>query len=39
MSEAPIVERIRGVRMETGAHRPFPMDDPARAYFVVGERA
>ena len=34
MSDAPIVERIRGVRMETGAHRPFPMDDPARAWFV-----
>ena len=34
MSDAPIVERIRGVRMETGAHRPLPMDDPARAYFV-----
>ena len=35
MSDAsPIVDRIRGVRIETGAHRPFPMDDPARVYFV-----
>ena len=34
MSGASIVERINGVRMQTGAHRPFRMDDPARVYFV-----
>jgi len=34
MSDVPIIERIRGVRIETGAHRPFPMDDPERVYFV-----
>jgi len=34
MNEVPIIERIRGTRIETGAHRPFPMDDPARVYFV-----
>jgi len=34
MSDLPIVERIRGVRVETGAHRPFPMDDPELVYFV-----
>lgn len=34
MNDVPIIERIRGVRIETGAHRPFPMDDPARVYFV-----
>ena len=30
----PFIKRVRGVRIETGAHRPFPMDDPARVYFV-----
>ena len=30
----PPIERIRGVRVETGAHRPFLMDNPARVYFV-----
>ena len=34
MSGASIVERINGARMRTGAHRPFPMDDPDRVYFV-----
>ena len=34
MTDIPIVERIHGVRIETGAHRPFPMDDPARVHFV-----
>ena len=34
MASVSIVERIRGVRVETGAHRPFPMDDPARVWFV-----
>ncbi len=34
MGNAPLIERIRGVRIETGAHRPFPMDDPARVHFV-----
>ena len=30
----PPIERIRGVRVETGAHRPFLMDNPARVYLV-----
>ena len=30
----PIIERLRGVRIETGAHQPFIMDDPARVHFV-----
>ena len=34
MADLSIVERIRGVRIETGAHRPFPLDDPARVWFV-----
>ena len=34
MTNISIIERIRGVRIETGAHQPFPMDDPARVYFV-----
>ena len=34
MTDAAIVERIRGVRIETGAHRPFLMDDAARVHFV-----
>ena len=34
MNNISIIERIRGVRIETGANRPFPMDDPARVYFV-----
>ncbi|MDE3001161.1 MAG: NHLP bacteriocin export ABC transporter permease/ATPase subunit [Gemmatimonadota bacterium] len=34
MSEKPLIERISGVRIETGAHRPFPMDDTAVVYFV-----
>ena len=34
MTEIPLIERIRGVRIETGAHQPFPLDDPARVYFV-----
>ena len=34
MPEKPLIERIRGVRIETGAHRPFPMDDTAVVYFV-----
>ena len=32
----PLIERLRGVRVETGAHRPFLMDDPARVYLVEG---
>ena len=34
MTEIPLIERIRGVRIETGAHQPFPLDDPAQVYFV-----
>ena len=34
MAATPIIERIDGIRIETGAHRPFPMDDPARVHFV-----
>ena len=34
MTEIPLIERIRGVRIETGAHRPFPLDNPDRVYFV-----
>ena len=34
MNDVPLIERIRGVRIETGAHRPFPMDDPAHVHFV-----
>ena len=34
MADVPLIDRIRGVRIETGAHRPFPMDDPARVHFV-----
>ena len=34
MAATPIIERIGGIRIETGAHRPFPMDDPARVHFV-----
>ncbi len=34
MTDAAIVERIRGVRIETGAHRPFLMDEAARVHFV-----
>ena len=34
MTEVPLIERIRGVRIETGAHRPFLMDDPQRVHFV-----
>ena len=34
MTESPLIERIRGVRIETGAHRPFPLDNPDRVYFV-----
>ena len=34
MADVPIVERIGGIRIETGAHRPFPMDDPERVHFV-----
>lgn len=30
----PIIERLRGVRIETGAHQPFIMDDPVRVHFV-----
>ena len=30
----PPIERIRGVRVETGAHRPFLIDNPARVYLV-----
>ena len=33
ISPSPI-ERIRGVRVETGAHRPFLMNDPAGVYLV-----
>ena len=34
MTEIPLIERIRGVRIETGAHRPFPLDNPDHVYFV-----
>ena len=34
MTNISLIERIRGVRLETGAHQPFPLDDPARVYFV-----
>ncbi|MCY4362194.1 MAG: NHLP bacteriocin export ABC transporter permease/ATPase subunit [Gammaproteobacteria bacterium] len=34
MRDIPIIERIRGVRIETGAHQPFIMDNPARVHFV-----
>ena len=34
MAGTSIIERIGGVRIETGAHRPFPMDDPERVHFV-----
>ena len=34
MADIPIVERIGGVRIRTGAYRPFPMDDPERVHFV-----
>ena len=30
----PIEKRIRGERIETGAHRPFPLDDPSRVFYV-----
>ena len=30
----PPTERLRGIRVETGAHRPFLMDDAARVYLV-----
>ncbi|MCY4056691.1 MAG: hypothetical protein OXG44_01685, partial [Gammaproteobacteria bacterium] len=34
MGDVSVVDRIRGVRIETGANRPFPMDDPERVHFV-----
>ena len=34
MPDKPLIERIRGVRIETGAHRPFPMDNTAVVYCV-----
>ena len=34
MTNISLIERIRGVRLATGAHQPFPLDDPARVYFV-----
>ena len=34
MSDTQLIERIRGVRIATGAHRPFPMDNTAVVYFV-----
>lgn len=34
MPDVPLIERIRGTRIETGANRPFPMDDPTRVHFV-----
>lgn len=34
MRGASVIERIRGVRIETGANRPFPLDDAERVYFV-----
>lgn len=34
MKKDSLVERIRGVRAETGAHRPFPLDDPERVFYV-----
>ena len=34
MTNIPVIERLRGVRIETGANRPFAMDDPERVQFV-----
>ena len=34
MSSPTLIEQIRGVRVETGANRPFPMDDPEQIHFV-----
>ncbi len=34
MTDVPLIERIRGLRIETGANRPFSMDDPTRVHFV-----
>ena len=34
MTDRPLIERIRGVRVETGANRPFSLNDPSRVYFV-----
>ena len=34
MSDRPIIERIRGTRLETDATKPFLMDDPERVYMV-----
>lgn len=34
MADDSILERIRGVRIETGANRSFAMDDPDRVWFV-----
>ena len=34
MADLPVIERIRGTRIETGAHLPFIMDNPTRIHFV-----
>ena len=34
MATIPIIERLGGVRIETGAHRPFTMDDTEQVHFV-----
>ena len=34
MADVPIIDRIRGVRVDTDAARPFLMDDPERVYMV-----
>ena len=34
MNADPILERIRGTRIEAGAHRTLVMDDPERVYYV-----
>ena len=34
MVTTPIIERLSGTRIETGAHSPFLIDDPERVHFV-----
>ncbi|WP_419164931.1 NHLP bacteriocin export ABC transporter permease/ATPase subunit [Candidatus Palauibacter sp.] len=34
MTDVSVIERIRGVRSETGANRPFAIDDPERVHYV-----
>lgn len=34
MSAVPVIKRIRGTRIETGANQPFIMDNPTRVYYV-----